>query len=69
VQNYEQAALRSNDASGEVGKDNWNAQIYCDNLTNSQADLYTSANQSVKAVTVSRPCTAGLKFSYKLGGN
>jgi iron complex outermembrane receptor protein len=69
VQNYDQAAFSSYDASGGVGKDNWNAQLYCDNLTDSRADLYTSATQSVKAVTVSRPRTAGLKFSYKFGGN
>jgi hypothetical protein len=69
VQNYDQAAYSSYDASGGVGKDNWTAQLYCDNLTDSRADLYTSSTQSVKAVTVSRPRTAGLKFSYKFGGN
>jgi hypothetical protein len=42
--------------------------VYCENFTDSRADLYTSTSQSVKAVTVNRPRTAGLKISYKFGG-
>ena len=67
VQNYDQAPFTSYDAFAGVGKDSWVVQAYCENLTDSRADLYTSSTQSVKAVTVNRPRTAGLKFSYKFG--
>ena len=68
VQNYDQAAFSTYDAAGGVGKDSWTVQGYCENLTASRADLYTSSTQSVTAVTVNRPHTAGVKFSYKFGG-
>ena len=67
VQNYDQAPFTTYDAFAGVGKDSWVVQAYCENLTDSRADLYTSSTQSVKAVTVNRPRTAGLKFSYKFG--
>jgi hypothetical protein len=31
--------------------------------------MFTSSSQSVKAMTVNRSRTAGLKLSYKFGGN
>jgi iron complex outermembrane receptor protein len=68
VQNYDQAAYTAYDAFAGIAKDAWTAQVYCENFTDTRADLYTSTSQSVKAVTVNRPRTAGLKFSYKFGG-
>jgi outer membrane receptor protein involved in Fe transport len=67
VQNYDQAAFTTYDAFAGVSKDNWTAQLYCSNFTDTRADLYTSTSQSVKAETVNRPRTTGLKFSYKFG--
>jgi outer membrane receptor protein involved in Fe transport len=68
VENYDQAAFTTYDASGGIAKDAWTAQLYCQNLTDTRADLYANDYQSVKAFTVNRPRTAGLKFSYKFGG-
>ena len=68
VQNYDQAAYSTYDAFAGVSKDDWTAQLYCENLTDTRADMFTSNSQQVKAITVNRPRTAGLKFSYKFGG-
>ena len=68
VQNYDQAAYSTYDAFAGVSKDDWTAQLYCENLTDTRADMFTSDSQQVKAITVNRPRTAGLKFSYKFGG-
>ena len=67
-QNYDQAAFTTYDAFAGVAKDAWIVQFYCQNLTDTRADLYTSSTQSVKALTVNRPRTAGVKFSYAFGG-
>jgi iron complex outermembrane recepter protein len=68
VQNYDQAAYSTYDAFAGVSKDDWTAQLYCENLTDTRADMFTSNSQQVKAITVNRPRTAGLRFSYKFGG-
>ncbi len=68
VQNYDQAAYSTYDAFAGVSKDDWTAQLYCENLTDTRADMFTSNSQQVQAITVNRPRTAGLKFSYKFGG-
>ena len=39
-------------------------QLYGQNLTDTRADLFTNYGQFVKAVTVNRPRTLGLRFSY-----
>jgi outer membrane receptor protein involved in Fe transport len=48
-----------------VAKDAWAAQLYGQNLTNVRANLFENGNQFVTAETISRPRTAGVKFSYK----
>jgi outer membrane receptor protein involved in Fe transport len=68
VRNFDQPGYTTYDAFAGIARDAWSAQLYVENLTDTRADLYTSDTQSVKAVTVNRPRTAGLKFSYKLGG-
>ena len=66
--NYDQAAFTTYDAFAGIAKDAWSMQFYCQNLTDTRADLYTSTTQSVEALTVNRPRTTGLKFSFKFGG-
>lgn len=67
VQNFDQPGFTTYDAFAGVAKDLWTVQLYCENLTDKRADLYTSDTQSVRADTVNRPRTAGIKFSYKVG--
>ena len=55
-------------ASLGISKDAWKAQLYGDNLTNTRADLVSDYSETVKANTINRPRTLGLRFSYKFGG-
>ncbi len=66
--NFDQPGFTTYDAAAGVSKGQWTMQAYCDNLTDTRADLYTSQSQQIKAVTVNRPRTAGVKFSFKFGG-
>ena len=64
---YDQPGFSTYDASMGVAKDAWAAQIYGQNLTDTRADLFTNYSQYVKSVTINRPRTLGLRFSYKFG--
>jgi outer membrane receptor protein involved in Fe transport len=56
------------DFSAGIAKDAWTTQLYVDNLTNKLAWSYSQYDEYVKADTIIRPRTAGLRFSYKFGG-
>ena len=47
------------------GKNAWLVQVYGENLTDTRAELYANHTEFYKAITVSRPRTIGLRFSYK----
>jgi hypothetical protein len=47
----------------------WMAEIYAENFTDTRAELYSNYRQWYKAVTVNRPRTVGLRFSYRFEGN
>ncbi|MDP9082994.1 MAG: TonB-dependent receptor [Pseudomonadota bacterium] len=51
-----------------VGKNAWLVQVYGENLTDKRAQLYANYTEWYKGVTMSRPRTIGLRFSYKGGG-
>ena len=60
----------SSDYDGALGfgKNAWLVQVYGENLTDTRAELYANHTEFYKAVTVSRPRTIGLRFSYKFVG-
>ena len=64
---YDLPAFTTYDGAVGVGKNGWLVQVYGENLTDTRAQLYANYSQFYKAVTVSRPRTIGLRFSYKLG--
>ena len=66
----DQPGFSTYDASAGVSRDAWVVQAYCQNLTDTRAELYidTFTGLPMKEITVNRPRTAGLKFSYKFGG-
>jgi outer membrane receptor protein involved in Fe transport len=68
TRDFEQTPWTIYDASAGVGKDPWSVQLYCQNLTDTRADQSTSYEQAIKTITVNRPRTIGLKYSYKFGG-
>ena len=53
-------------ASIGVSKDDWRIEVFGDNITDERAQLFTSANDGERRVTVARPRTVGLRFSYKM---
>jgi iron complex outermembrane recepter protein len=61
---YDLPPFTTYDGALGVGKDAWLVQIYGENLTDTRAQLYANYWQWYKAVTVSRPRTIGLRFSY-----
>jgi iron complex outermembrane recepter protein len=65
---YELPAFTTYDAALGVGKDAWLVQAYGENLTDTRAHLYANYTEWYKAVTVSRPRTIGLRYSYKFSG-
>jgi outer membrane receptor protein involved in Fe transport len=66
---YDLPAFTTYDAAIGIGRDAWVAQLYGENLTDTRAELWANFQQWYKAVTVSRPRTIGLRFSYRYGGS
>jgi iron complex outermembrane recepter protein len=62
---YDQPAFSTYDASTGISKDAWAVQLYGQNITDTRANLFSNYGQFVKAVTVNRPRTLGLSFTYK----
>jgi hypothetical protein len=62
---YDLPPFTTYDGTLGVGKDDWLVQIYGQNLTDTRAQLFANYGLSYKAVTVNRPRTIGLRFSYK----
>jgi outer membrane receptor protein involved in Fe transport len=65
---YDLPAFTTFDGALGVGKGTWLAQLYGQNLTDTRAQLYANYWQWYKAITVNRPRTFGLRFSYKFSG-
>jgi outer membrane receptor protein involved in Fe transport len=62
---YDLPPFTTYDGALGVAKDSWLVQVYGENLTDTRAQLYANYWQWYKAITVSRPRTIGLRFSYK----
>jgi hypothetical protein len=62
---FENPAYTVFDASLGVAKDAWNAHVYIQNLTNSNASVFTNDIQFIVAQTVLRPRVIGFAFGYK----
>jgi iron complex outermembrane receptor protein len=65
---YDLSAFTTYDAAVGVGKHAWLAQFYGENLFDTRAQLYANYSDWYKAITVNRPRTLGLRFSYKISG-
>jgi iron complex outermembrane receptor protein len=62
---FEDPAYTTYDASLGVAKDAWNVQGYVQNLSNSNASVFTNTDQFIVAQTVLRPRVIGVAFGYK----
>jgi len=65
---YDLPAFTTYDAALGLGKGGWRVQLYAENLTDTRAQLYANDTQFYKAITVNRPRTIGLRFSYVFDG-
>jgi iron complex outermembrane receptor protein len=59
---YEMPGYGTLDAAVGVAKDNWYAEVYSDNLTNSNASMFTSSTQFIKSEVPIRPRIVMLKI-------
>jgi outer membrane receptor protein involved in Fe transport len=64
---YDQPGFSTWDASLGVARGAWTAVLYGTNLSNTEADLFSSYSQFVKANTINVPRTIGVKLSYTFG--
>ncbi len=62
---YDQPGYTTYDGSIGIAKDNWTAQLFGQNLSNSDASTFTSSAQFIKSEVPLRPRVLGLKFGYK----
>jgi outer membrane receptor protein involved in Fe transport len=62
---YDLPAFTTYDGALGVSRGAWLVQVYGENLTDTRAELYANYSQWYKAITVNRPRTVGLRFSYK----
>ena len=53
------------DASVGVNRDNWNIELFGDNLSDERAQLYANASDRVLRITTNRPRTFGVRVSAK----
>src|SRR5437588_1821254 len=62
---FENPAYSVYDASFGVAKDAWYLNVYCENLSNSNASVFVSSDQFIVAQTPLRPRVLGAAFGYK----
>jgi iron complex outermembrane recepter protein len=62
---YQLDAYQTFDASVGVSKDNWNVELFGDNLSDERAQLYANASDRVLRITTNRPRTFGVRVSAK----
>jgi outer membrane receptor protein involved in Fe transport len=65
---YNNPAYTLYDAALGLSKDAWVVQLNIQNVLDEKADLWANARQWYKAVTVNRPRTMSLTFTYKFSG-
>jgi iron complex outermembrane receptor protein len=65
IQNFDQPAYTTYDASLGVAKDAWTVQLYGQNITDARYVTFITASQFVNQNFIGRPRTMGVKFSYK----
>jgi len=61
---YEMPGYVTADASIGIRKDHWGATLFCNNLGNSHASMYTSSAQFIESKVPLRPRVYGLKLDF-----
>ncbi|HEY3850108.1 MAG TPA: TonB-dependent receptor [Steroidobacteraceae bacterium] len=66
---YELPAFTTVDGALGAGRGSWVMQGYVTNLTDTRAQLWQNLSSGYEAITVNRPRTVGMRFSYKFSGS
>lgn len=66
---YDLPAFTTLDGAVGFSRDGWQVQLYGQNLSDARAQLFENSAQYYTAITVNRPRTVGLHFSYRFRGN
>ena len=53
------------DVSAGIAKDNWQATLFIENLTDKRAELNINNQDDIRRITTNRPRTIGLRLSYE----
>jgi iron complex outermembrane receptor protein len=62
---YDMPGYTTYDGSLGISRDNWTAQLFGQNLSDSNASVFTSSAQFIKSEVPLRPRVLGIKFGYK----
>jgi len=62
---YTMPAYNTYDASIGFAKDTWEASVFGQNLSNSNASTFTTSGQDIKAIVPLRPRVLGVKIGFK----
>ena len=62
---YDLPGFSTIDGAVGFGKGAWQLQLYGQNLSDTRAQLFENSDQYYTAITVNRPRTVGLHFSYR----
>ena len=62
---YTMPAYNTYDAAIGFAKDTWEASVFGQNLSNSNASTFTTSGQDIKAIVPLRPRVLGLKIGFK----
>jgi len=65
-ESYPLPAFTTFDGAIGVGRGGWLLQMYGENLSDTRAELFANYRQFYQAITVNRPRTIGLRFSYRI---
>ena len=68
VEAYDQPAWTTYDGSLGIGKDAWTVSVVGQNLTDTNASLFTSSRQFILTETPMRPRVLELRFDYRFQG-
>lgn len=66
---YELPAFTTVDGALGAGRGSWVVHGYVTNLTDTRAQLWRNVSLGYEAITVNRPRTVGMRFSYKFSGS
>lgn len=65
---YDDPAFTIYDAAAGIGKSNWEAQVFVQNLNDERAITWSNYREFVKSETIAPPRTIGLRMTYHFSG-